>query len=133
MPSFINVRYVWQILERETFLPPPTPTHRWGAPKKPILNRFNNYIPRKTKMIYSQPLIVEIYTDVAAAVVVFCCSCWCCVVVVVILLLYLLLLFNKTGQNATDRVKLNIFMVFKASYLYLFFSKFLHKVCFAFS
>ena len=98
------------------FVPPPSPS------------------PEETlKTLGGIRLIVEIYNDVAAAVVVSCCSCGCYVVVVVIMLLYLLLLFNKTGENATGRVKLNIFRVFKASYLYLYFSNFLHKVCFAFS
>ena len=36
MPSFIIVRYVWQILGRGAFLPP----HPWAAPKLPILDRF---------------------------------------------------------------------------------------------
>ena len=36
MPSFIIVRYVWQVLGRGGFLPP---SHPWAAPKKPILNR----------------------------------------------------------------------------------------------
>ena len=39
MPSFINVGYVWQILERGAFL---APSHSWAAPKRPILNRIKN-------------------------------------------------------------------------------------------
>ena len=34
----IFVGYMWQILGRGAFLPPP-PRHPWAAPKKPILNR----------------------------------------------------------------------------------------------
>ena len=35
VPSLIIIRYVWQILRKETFLSP----YPWAAPKKPILNR----------------------------------------------------------------------------------------------
>ena len=108
--------YVTDFREEGPFCSPPS--QRWAAPKKPILKRFNNYITKKTRIIYSHPLIVGIHTDLATAVALFCFCCCCCVVVAVILLLYLLLLFNKTGQNATGRVKLNIFRIFKASYLY---------------
>ena len=35
VPSFIILRYLWQILGRGPFWPP----HPWAAPKMPILNR----------------------------------------------------------------------------------------------
>ena len=41
VPSFIIVRYVWRILGRGAFCPPP---HPWAAPKRPILNRAKMYL-----------------------------------------------------------------------------------------
>ena len=41
VPSFIIVGYVWRILWRGTFWPPPRP---WAAPKRPILNRVKTYL-----------------------------------------------------------------------------------------
>ena len=41
VPSFIIVGYVWQILGRGIFEPPP-PLHPWAAPKSPTLNRVKS-------------------------------------------------------------------------------------------
>ena len=80
---------------------------------KQLWSRGNNRIK-----IESLSLMAETDIDVGA-VVVACssCCCWwycssCAVVAVAVLLLHLLLLFNKTGQNAVDNVKLNIFRIF---------------------
>ena len=43
VPSFIIVGYVWQILRTGAFCPP-LPVYPWAAPKKPILNRVNEYV-----------------------------------------------------------------------------------------
>ena len=44
VPSFITVEYLWQILGRGGELSAtPLP---WAAPKKPILNRVNAFIPK---------------------------------------------------------------------------------------
>ena len=48
MPSFIIVRYVWQILGRGPFA---LPSHPWAAPKKHILNRV------KDSFFYTTPLV----------------------------------------------------------------------------
>ena len=39
MPSFTNVGYVWQILEKRTPFCHPLPLHLWAASKRPIPNR----------------------------------------------------------------------------------------------
>ena len=43
VPSFINVGYVWQILERDGLFAPTLPDP-WVAPRKPILNRVKIYL-----------------------------------------------------------------------------------------
>ena len=46
MPSFIIVRYAWQVLGRGVFLPPPRP-HPLTASKKPIPNRVKYICTRR--------------------------------------------------------------------------------------
>ena len=42
VPSAIIEGYVWEILRRGIFIPPPS--HQWATPKNPILNSVKEFV-----------------------------------------------------------------------------------------